>query len=443
MLFATGTIAASGVILGTPSAAQVALPLGERLFQTELFFDILAAIFYVVVAIEEERRDALRAISSQIGRLENVLGEMEGESKAKTDFLAVLAHELRNPLAPVVSSIELLRVRNWVDKEGQPVLDVMEGSLKVVKRLLDDILDISRITQKKLTLQKEPFHVGTVVRRAVSVLQKRVEEKHQVINVALPSVPLIIEADPVRLEQVVTNLLVNASKFTPEGGTISVVARDIADFAEIRITDSGIGIEPEMLGRIFEPFVQIDEGHRGREGLGIGLALSKRLIEEHGGSVEAYSKGKGRGSEFIVRIPLAFATRLRPSDMQNERSHGEAQTRARRILVVDDNVAAARAVGALLEYDGHTVDYAMSGTEAKEKTRLFKPDTEILDIGLPDINGYDLAKHLRDENGYRGLLIALTGYGQDEDKERAKQSGFDIHLTKPVGMKDLRAALVT
>jgi signal transduction histidine kinase len=441
MLVVFTTIGIAGLFWG-PVPLSTSVPLGERLFQNEIFLDILAIIFYIVVAIEEERKEALRIVSGQIVKLEEVLGEIEGESRAKTDFLAMLAHELRNPLAPVASSIELLRVRNQVTEEGLPVLDVMEGSIKVIKRLLDDLLDMSRITQKKITLQKEPFHIGFVARRAIKNLEKRFEDQSQTILLDLPKIPLMVEADPVRIEQVITNLLGNASKFTPRGGTISLVVKQQNGMAEIHIKDSGIGIDPSMLGKIFEPFVQVERGHQGQEGLGIGLALTQTLVEVHGGSVEAKSEGRGKGSEFVVRLPLTYTTRIQEKGMGMVPTGHREPELSRTILVVDDNVPAARAIGALLQHDGHRVDFAASGAETKEKLSTMEPNVVIMDIGLPDTNGYDVARALRREYGYKGLLIALTGHGLEEDKKRATESGFDIHLTKPISMKDLRETLL-
>ena len=442
MMFIFAVIGLSGVYWGAPAElSNVAL--GTRLFQNEIFIDILIVMFYIIVSVEEERKEALRVVSGQIMRLEEVLGEIEGESRAKTDFLAMLAHELRNPLAPVASSIELLRIRNQVSEEGLAVLDVMEGSVKVIKRLLDDLLDISRITQKKITLQKEPFHIGFVARRAIKNLEKKFEDQGQKIVLDLPKVPLMVEADPVRIEQVITNLLGNASKFTPKGGTISLLIKQNGGVAELYIKDSGIGIDPSMLQRIFEPFVQIERGHQGQEGLGIGLALTQKLVEIHGGTIQARSEGKGKGSQFTVHLPLAYSTRIQESEIIVEPSKKENTGTARTILVVDDNLPAARAIGALLQHDGHVVDYAASGAEVKEKIKTSNHDVIIMDIGLPDTNGYDVARSLRKEFDYKGFLIALTGYGLDEDKKRAIESGFNVHLTKPIAMKDLRQTLST
>ncbi|MBC7836968.1 response regulator [Acetobacteraceae bacterium] len=424
--------------------APAAAELGARLFQLEIFLIIIAIIFYIITALQEERRVAIGELTSYINKLENALNQLSLQDRAKSDFVAILAHELRNPLAPIVSSLELLRLNLPASARDLPALDLMENHLKTIQRLLDDLLDVSRISKSKLILRKESVDLRSIIERSVQSIEKHIKTRGQTLILDIDREPVVLEADPVRIEQVVNNLLSNASKFTNEGGRIYLSAKREGEEGVIRVSDNGIGMDPQMLKRIFEPFTQLDNESRTSEGgLGIGLSLTQKLVEMHDGTVEAYSEGRNKGSEFMVRLPLlpAFSSVPLPEKKGHVLSPLSAPSDMR-ILVVDDNAAAAQGIGALLQHKGYTVAYAYTGKEAGDKLDVFKPDAVVLDIGLPDMDGYSVAKYMRGQGGFGGTLVALTGYGQDEDKERARDAGFNHHLTKPISIVDLETILV-
>ena len=438
-MFLTSTIAIAGGLYGPYTAAIDPAQLGVRLFQLEIFINILTVIFYIIAALQEERTEATKSLTSYIDRLEEALNRLSLNDRAKSDFIAVLAHELRNPLAPIVSSLEFLRLEQR-EPEEEEALDLMDDRLKTVGRLLDDLLDVSRIERSKINLKKEAADLRVMLERSVQSIARQVAKRNQTLSVNMPAESMAIHADPVRIEQIVTNLLTNASKFTDTGGSIALSAVREGDTAIIRVRDTGIGIEPGMLERVFEPFLQLETGTRMGEGLGIGLSLTKRLVEMHEGTIAGWSAGLGQGSEFMVQLPLIPGSPTiearRPPLMPASQS-----AKAGRVLVVDDNAPAAHGIGRLLEHKGYVVEYAYSAAQAREKALATSPDTIVLDIGLPDTDGYSLARLLRLKDNYGGQLIALTGYGQEEDKERAIEAGFDYHLTKPVGIADLVALL--
>jgi signal transduction histidine kinase/CheY-like chemotaxis protein len=440
-LFVTTVMLIGGTFYG-PHAIPVA-ELGRRLFEIEIFINILCVIFLIIAGLQEERTEATKQLRSHIDRLEDALNRLSLQDRAKNDFIAVLAHELRNPLAPIVSALELLKFNSRGGRDEKEALDLMDDRLKTIQRLLDDLLDVSRISRSKLRLQRELVDLRKIINRSIHAIDRHIRNRNQMLVIDVPSEPMILNADPVRIEQIVSNLLTNASKFTPEGGRIAISARRENDTVRISVTDNGIGIDPPMLKRIFEAFLQLETGQRG-EGLGIGLSLTQRLVEMHGGTIEAHSAGAGKGSTFTVCLPVLPENTEMPAVSTNtEVIATPASTQEKenmRVLVVDDNVAAAQGIGRLLEHSGYEVIYAYTGGDAKEKVSM-NPDAIVLDIGLPDMDGYSLARMIRSGMEYNGLLIALTGYGGEEDKMRAKEAGFDHHLTKPVGIKDLVAIL--
>jgi signal transduction histidine kinase/CheY-like chemotaxis protein len=420
--------------------------LGLRIFQLEIFINIIAVIFYIIAGLQEERTEATKSLRSYIDRLEDALNQLSNQDQAKNDFIAVLAHELRNPLAPVVSALELLRFNGAKTGEDAEAMELMDDRLKTIQRLLDDLLDVSRISRAKLRLKKEPVDLRRLIEHSIHSVERNIKLRQQTLIIDIPSEAMVLDADPVRIEQIISNLLTNASKFTSEGGRIAISAKREGDMALISIADNGIGIDPAMLSRIFDAFLQLETGERKGEGLGIGLSLTQRLVEMHGGTIEAKSEGLNYGSEFIVKLPVIPAYATTPV---TEKAKAPARPlpgptdETKKILVVDDNISAAHGVGKLLERKGYEVLYAYTGTEAKEKVASFSPSTVVLDIGLPDMDGYDLARMLRLGMNFEGRLVALTGYGQDEDKEDAREAGFDHHLTKPVSIADLEAVLTT
>ena len=436
-LFSTAGIALAGSFWG-PAAPAVA-ELGQRIFQLEVFLCIIAFIFYVLVSLEEERRMTTNLLTTQVGNLRGILEQLSSQNRAKTEFIAMLAHELRNPLAPVVSALELLRARPSPDQEHRETLDLMDDRMKTVRRLLDDLLDVSRITEQKLVLQREVVALSTLVRRAAMSAKHYFAERDQRLTIRLPESELIINADPVRIEQVITNLLTNAAKYSNLGETVTLAVRPVGEFAEITVTDTGVGIDADMQKRIFEPFLQVELGHRTRQGLGIGLALVRNLVELHDGTVQVASDGKDLGSTFTVMLPITHMHAKVTAPEVNEIAT-DAASSGNRVLVVDDNDAAAWSIGKLLELQGCVVDYAYDGAQALKKARTFAPRVILLDIGLPDRTGHDVGAELR-ESGFTGILIAVTGYSQQEERDRATTAGFDHYLVKPIGLADLKGII--
>lgn len=370
-------------------------------------------------------------------RAEEALREAD---RRKNEFLAMLGHELRNPLAPIRNAVEVLGLLGASEPRIDWCREVIDRQVSHLSRLVDDLLDISRITQGKVTLQKEAFDLAMIVSRAVETTRPLIEERGHRLILALPREPVLLEADLVRLAQVLANLLNNAAKYTPEGGEIRLSAESEGQDAVIRVSDNGLGIPPAMINRVFELFVQGDQSlARSEGGLGIGLTLVRSLVEMHGGTVEARSDGPGRGSEMVVRLPVLVPERAesRPPSPRLSSPSG-----ARRILVVDDNQDSAESLAFLLELQGHEVRAAFDGPQALDLARSFEPHLVVLDIGLPRMDGYEVALRLREERGKDGLvLIALTGYGQEEDLRRSREAGFDHHLVKPADLEKLQELL--
>jgi CheY-like chemotaxis protein len=374
-----------------------------------------------------------------------LLAELERALQAKDEFLAILGHELRNPLAPLRNAAEILAVRAADDPAIARIQQIIERQVRHMVRLVDDLLDVSRITRGRVELRRERVAMADVVARAAEAARPLMEERGHELSADLPTEPVTVDGDPVRLEQALGNLLQNAARYTEGHGHIAVSLAREGGEAVIRVTDDGIGIAPEMLERVFELFVQGERPrHRSAEGLGIGLTLVRNLVEIHGGRVSARSEGPGRGSEFIVRLPLAGPA---PADAAEARqaipAKGDASRSHLRVLVVDDNVDAAESLALILRGDGYDVATAHDGASALDKAGETAFDFIILDIALPDdLDGYEVARRIR---GARRLpdvtLIALTGFGQEEDRRRAVDAGFDHHLVKPVDPDVVRGLL--
>jgi len=437
--FFTMMIALTGALHG--ELATDSATISRRLISTEFFLATLAVIFYLFTAVVEERKKAIKLLSEQLRRVNDLLDQARSDDRAKSEFIAIFAHELRNPLAPIVSSIELLKLRWGAHPEISPIIETLQDRTSTIVRLLDDLLDVSRISRQNFRIEKEHIDLRERVAHAVESVRPLAEKNHQTLLVTQPSHSVPIYADPVRVEQVISNLLMNSIKYTHEGGSIMLRLENNGDDAALRIQDDGIGIPRELLPHIFLPFSELgadrQQHTRMKKGLGIGLWIAENLVKAHGGSIEAHSEGEGRGSEFIVRLPKA----KEPAAVQAEPVPIRQRDGKMKVLVVDDNEAAAQGLGTLLEYSGNTVALAYDGAGAVEKSREFGPDAVVLDIGLPDISGYEVAQMLR-QQGFDGRLVALTGYDQEEDKKKAAAAGFDLHLTKPVGIADLQAALI-
>jgi signal transduction histidine kinase/ActR/RegA family two-component response regulator len=377
-------------------------------------------------------------------RAEEALAESEArlreDDRRKDEFLAMLAHELRNPLAPIVNAVHLLRRSPVADPMQQRVRAIIERQAGRLTRLVDDLLEVSRITSGRIQLHRERITVAGVIDRAVETVRPLIEQHHHTLNLRVPQTPVWLLADATRLEQVVVNLLNNAAKYTDDGGTIELSVQAGATQAVLRVKDNGIGIEQELLPRIFELFTQAERSlDRSSGGLGIGLSLVQRLVIMHGGSVTVDS-AVGKGSEFTVRLPLDKA---RSDDAAAaEGLDSTAPAHPLRVLIVDDNADVTESLRMLLESDGHLVQVASDGEAAIQSARAYRPDVIFLDIGLPKLDGYEVARRLRAADSCRdAMLVAMTGYGQSSDRERAKAAGFEHHLVKPAEFADIAALL--
>jgi CheY-like chemotaxis protein len=366
--------------------------------------------------------------------MEDALRESD---RRKDEFLAMLAHELRNPLAPILNATELLSrtIRNGA--QTQAIAGLIKRQTAQLARLVDDLLDVSRITQGRIELRRECVEVGAVVNQALETVDHLLRERHHQVLITASYRPLYVHGDVTRLVQCIANVLTNAAKYTEVGGQIRIVIGERANELFIEVADNGVGISSELLPRIFDLFVQSNRTlDRSQGGLGIGLAVVKRLIEMHGGRVTAKSEGLGQGSCFEICLPLIAAPAAPAPPLQ------KAGAPARRILVVDDNVDAAHSLAQVLQLDGHESEPVYGAVEALERAQSFRPDVILLDIGLPQMDGYEVARRLRQLDGFADIrLIALTGYGQHEDRQRSLAAGFDAHLAKPVDFAALEREL--
>ncbi|HEY0962729.1 MAG TPA: ATP-binding protein [Pseudomonadales bacterium] len=380
----------------------------------------------------------LRATTDENKRL---FDEMRNTDRRKDEFLATLAHELRNPLAPIKNSLEILR--NTEDRTRIARLrDIMDSQLTHLIRLVDDLLDMARINEGKIELRKERITLQSAIEATIESNRWQIEAQRHEFDIRVPQEPVWVAADPTRLTQVISNLLSNAAKYTPPGGRIELTAACEGAMAVVTVTDNGIGIRPEMTERIFEPFMQGEEGKQhARGGMGIGLSLVKRLIEMHGGFVTVNSAGTDRGSSFTVGLPLAEeAARAATSIHSTSPRPGSAGNL--RVLVVDDNVDSARTLGWMLETKDYHPMLAYSGKEALALAHEHHPNVILLDLGLPDISGYEVCRELRKEPAFKDtLIVAQTGWGQKQDRDKSQEAGFDQHLVKPVHIDDVAALL--
>jgi PAS domain S-box-containing protein len=364
---------------------------------------------------------------------------LKAADRRKDEFLAMLAHELRNPLAPIRNAAQALRSRGGADPDQHRAAATIERQVGHLARMVDDLLDVSRFTEGKIKVDRAPVELAAVVARAVETSRPLIDARRHDLKATLPAEPIAVEADATRLAQVVSNLLNNAAKFTEDGGQIELMVERLPGEAVVRVRDTGMGIPAELLPHVFDLFTQGDRSlARSEGGLGIGLTLVKSLVELHGGTVAASSDGLGKGSEFVVRLPtLAMAPT--PAD-----GAGRTDRRAaapRRVLIVDDNVDAAEMLALLLQTEGHEVRTAHDGPAALRSAETFNPEVVFLDIGLPRMDGYEVARLLRRQERKPALLVALTGYGRDEDRRRAEEAGFDAHLVKPADPAALQGLL--
>jgi CheY-like chemotaxis protein len=393
----------------------------------------------------------LHDLDVEMSRRQKAEDALRVADRRKDEFLATLAHELRNPLAPLVTGLEVLK-NPAADPQAQSrARDLMIRQLKQMVRLIDDLLDVSRITTNKLQLRRDDLDLKAIVREAIEVAEPSLRERGHRLKTAWPAAAVHVAGDATRLTQVVVNLLNNAIKYTAPGGRIAVAIETTAEEAAVHVRDNGIGIDAAEQASIFEMFMQVDKSlERERAGLGVGLSLARHLVELHGGRIAVQSAGRGPGSTFTVTLPRVAAPAESPDEpaapapsiAEPRASAMPAQSGRLRILVADDNVDLATSLGDLLETLGHSVRNVHDGREAFAAATADPPDIALFDIGMPVLNGYDLAQRLRADPATRDLpMVAITGWGQDADRERARRAGFDRHLVKPVDPAELSELL--
>lgn len=375
-------------------------------------------------------RTVARYVAVAYERLQLIAGLREADRR-KDEFLATLAHELRNPLAPIRQAARISKVASVTPAQLRWSHDVIERQVQHMALLLDDLLDVSRITRGRLELRREVTDLASIIDLAVETANPTIEARRHQLAISMPRDMVLIEADTLRLAQVISNLLTNAAKYTDIGGKLQLIVERVSGSLIIRVLDNGIGIDAQAMPRLFDMFSQVDSAiDRAEGGLGIGLALVKGLVELHGGTVAAYSAGLGHGSEFVVRLPIDDSLEARRFA---NASAADTAVAPRRILIADDNHDAAASLGMLLELSGHEIELAHDGQDALARAELFRPSVVLLDIGMPKLNGYEVAERIRREPWGRDmLLIAVTGWGQEDAQQRAARAGFDHHLTKPI-----------
>jgi signal transduction histidine kinase len=392
------------------------------------------------VSLVSAVRVGLRARQRQF-QVRELLEQRSHALRQRDEFLAMLSHELRNPLAPMRNAAYLMKRLDIDDAMFLKTRDLMERQVTHMARLVDDLLDVSRLELGKVQLKMRDLDLNGAIVAATETCHAMITSRRQTLELRLPREACYIRADPVRLEQVICNLVTNAAKFTPEGGTIIVEGGCDSGHASVTVRDSGIGIDPQMLGSVFDLFTQdANTLDRSQGGLGIGLTIVKRLVELHGGTICVASEGRNRGAQFTVTFPRQVATAADRKAAASETAPGSTK----RVLVIEDNPDIRESLGLLLNLWGHGVDYAESGPDGLERADAIRPDVALIDIGLPGLSGYEVARHIRRLDGAWARevrLIALTGYGRDTDREEAAASGFDSHLVKPVDPDVLEALL--
>jgi signal transduction histidine kinase/ActR/RegA family two-component response regulator len=403
---------------------------------------IFAELFRKTRALERLNSELEDRVRERTAALEATTRALQDANHRKDEFLAMLAHELRNPLAPIRTAVQLLRMKELTEPHRRRARDVIERQVEHLVNLIDDLLDVSRITRGMITLQLEPVLVGAIVARAVETARPAIDAHRHELEIELPDELISVEGDKTRLVQVIANILHNAAKFMDPGGRVRLSVRRDGHTALITISDTGIGIAQEQIPKIFELFTQVhSKSERAQGGLGIGLALVRRLTEMHGGTVTVHSDGPGRGAEFTVRLPI-MAAQVAGLSKQRREAGAIPSVTPHRILVADDNHDAAEALSLQLQLAGHLVTTAHDGLEALAIAQTFQPEIVLLDLGMPKMDGYEAARRLRlTPTGASMTLIALTGWGQQQDRDRTAAAGFDAHLVKPVAEAHLFRAL--
>ena len=404
--------------------------------------EILRAKVRVFVDLHLKTRELERLNKTLEKRVAQRTEELEEAGRRKDQFLAVLAHELRNPLAAIRMAAQSIGLPESTQGDHERWASVIERQVGHLSRLIDDLVDVSRITRGTIELQRRAVDIGAIVAEAVEAARPVIEDRQHQLVVNLPDRPIRVFGDAARLVQVVANLLHNAAKFTPKGGEVTVSIERMGGDVALRVTDNGIGIEPELLPQVFEMFSQVGRPlNRPSAGLGIGLALVRTLVELHGGSVRAQSEGRGAGTQVTVRLPQLDVAE-EPEAPAPAPAAATGTLKQSRILVVDDNADAADALAFMLRSAGHVVNTANDGVEALSISPEFRPDIVLLDLGMPNLNGYATAHRIREQPwGQNVLLVALTGWGQPKDRDRTSRAGFNAHLVKPVGVEELFGTL--
>ena len=445
-------------LLGTNAEAWAAL--NEKLERTNAWdgellqrrkggTPILIHCREVLVRDDHGARTAVLAIKRDITEQRRALEALKEADRRKDEFLATLAHELRNPLAPIRNAVEIMRLARDDRASVEQAREVLDRQAGQLARIVEDLIDLARIVEKKVEIRRERVAIRTIVETAVESSEPHIEKCQLKLDVVLPDEPVYLDADPVRLSQVLVNLLDNAAKHTTAGGLITLTierpAREkgkpaAAEQVVIRVRDTGSGIHASLLPHIFEMFTQGPRTtQQGRGGLGVGLALVQKLVTLHGGSVQAHSEGPGRGSEFVVMLPVASTE---PEDSVPPMRDATSDIVRKRIIVVDDNDDQVQSLAMLLEMMGHTVSRASTGEEAIERAVAFQPDLMLIDIGMPGMGGYEVARRIRELPGLQSVkLIAQTGWGGDYDRQQSREAGFDDHLVKPVSLPHLEELL--
>ena len=384
-------------------------------------------------ALHDAHDDLERRVAERTAELDQANIALQDADRRKDEFLATLGHELRNPLAPLRNGLQVMRLATADTAAVERARAMMERQLTQIIRLVDDLLDVNRISRGTFVLRMERSSLSDIVHHALETCGPPIEQQQHRLTVSLPPVPIYVDADSARLSQALCNLLVNAAKYTPTGGDIWLNLRRVGGEAVISVKDSGVGISPEMLDDIFEMFTQLDRSlESSQAGLGIGLTVVRRLVEMHGGTVEAKSGGLGKGSEFTVRLPVAV---VQEKDIDRISSHVQSGPNGhkRRVLIADDNEDAAASLAMMLNIMGNDARTAPDGLAALDIGAEFSPEIVLLDIGMPKLNGYDAARRIREQPWGAGIvLVALTGLSQDEDRRLSHEAGFDFHLVKPV-----------
>ena len=396
--------------------------------------------YHVALFDSSDRRRYEKELLEARKHAEAVSRELEAAEQRRSEFIAMLAHELRNPLAPIRTAVELQRRLDVAGNVVNRTTEMMQRQVGQMVRLVEDLLDVTRIAQDKLTLRMVPVDLSSVVHHALEANEPGLQQARLTLETQLPATAIYAEVDTARIVQVLSNVINNATKFTPPGGHVTLALESRGDEAVIRIRDTGIGIEATELLRVFDMFMQSNRPSDRRGGLGVGLTLARSLVERHGGRITVSSEGLGRGSEFTIHLPLLQTP---PAAVISSSTALHVAPVSRRVLVVDDNRDSTEMMGLSLELEGHEVRKAYDGIEALEIAEAFRPDVLLLDIGLPKLDGYRVAERIRARSGDQPVLVALTGWGQESDRQRSEDAGFDAHLVKPVDHDELTRVIAT